>query len=55
MTRLRRFINWADECYMGLACMIVGIPLVGLIVMEIVCWWYLGIINDKLAMLEAMF
>ena len=52
---MKRFMEWANECYVGFACMIVGIPLAGLILMEIACWIYLQDINAKIVALESMF
>ena len=55
MVRLKRMMELADTYYMATACAIVGIPLAGLAVMEIIGWIWLYGINQKLAILESMF
>lgn len=55
MARLKRLMELADTYYMATACAIVGIPLAGLVVMEIIGWIWLYGINQKLAILESMF
>lgn len=55
MARLKRLMELADTYYMATACAIVGIPLAGLVVMEIIGWIWLYGINQKLAVLESMF
>ena len=55
MGKIRGIIDWANNYYMAVACMMIGIPLVGLMLMELVCWIYLQEINTKIVALESMF
>ena len=52
---VKRLVNWYSDNYMMACCYIVGIPLLGLIILELACYWELAIINEKIAVLQSMF
>ena len=49
--RIAGVIEWCDTYYWGFACMVVGIPLLGLMVMEVACYIWLLEMNVKLTSL----
>lgn len=49
--RIRDVIDWYNDYYMAVACAIVGIPLLGLIAIEIACYVVLWDMNARLAAL----
>ena len=36
--RIKGIMKWCDTHYMEVACGIVGLPLLGLIILEVICW-----------------
>lgn len=36
--QIKGIVRWCDAHYMEVACGIVGLPLLGLIILEVICW-----------------
>lgn len=36
--QIKGIMKWCDVHYMEVACGIVGLPLLGLIILEVICW-----------------
>lgn len=36
--QIKDIMKWCDAHYMEVACGIVGLPLLGLIILEVICW-----------------
>ena len=47
--QIKGIVRWCDTHYMEVSLGIVGLPLLGLIVLELICWAMLGEQNAQLA------
>lgn len=36
--QIKDIVRWCDAHYMEVACGIVGLPLLGLMILEVICW-----------------
>lgn len=52
--QIKRIIRWCSNHYMGISIATITIPLVGVIVLELVCWIMLKQQNAALAELRMM-
>lgn len=53
--QIKGIVRWCDTHYMEVSLAIVGLPLLGLIVLELICWTMLREQNAQLAELALRF
>lgn len=53
--QIKGIMKWCDAHYMGVACGIVGLPLLALVILEVICWMMLREQNAALAELAMRF
>lgn len=52
--QIKSIVRWCDAHYMEMSLAIVGLPLLGLMILEVICWVVLKWQNARLAELAVM-